>query len=96
MVCKVEESLVWLEQRYISDAFRRQGLASLLFEKAEELSRLLGGETLFNYVHPNNHEMLAFLKHQGYTVLNLIEVRKLSKDEQLSRVAHMDDELFDY
>lgn len=58
----------------------------MLFEKAEELSRLLGGETLFSYVHPNNHEMLAFLKHQGYTVLDLIEVRKPSKDEQLSEL----------
>ncbi|MFC5631769.1 MULTISPECIES: GNAT family N-acetyltransferase [Streptococcus] len=96
VVCKVEGSLVWIEQLFVSEAFRRQGGAAVLFEKANQLSQSVGGETLFQYVHPNNHEMLSFLRSQGYTVLNLIEVRKPYQGEQLTQTIYVDDEPFDY
>jgi hypothetical protein len=36
----------------------------------------LGGDTLYNWVLPNNYRSIPFLKKHGYDVLNLIEVRK--------------------
>lgn len=44
----------------------------------------MGQETVFNYMHLNNDRMIAFLRSKGYTVLNLIEIRKLYKDEKIS------------
>ncbi|MGT2829930.1 GNAT family N-acetyltransferase [Streptococcus hillyeri] len=96
IVCKVEGSLVWVEQIFVSELARKQGIATALFQRAERLSQFLGGETLFHYVHPNNHGMIAFLRKQGYTVLNLIEVRKPFEGEELTRTIQVGDETFDY
>ncbi|MGI6239888.1 MAG: GNAT family N-acetyltransferase, partial [Christensenellales bacterium] len=35
-----------------------------------------GEDTLYHFVHPNNHGMIRFLARRGYDVLNLIEIRK--------------------
>ena len=69
---------------------------AVLFEKAEETAAGMGEETVYNYVHPNNAGMISFLRSKGYTVLNLIEIRKPYTGEKLSTKVHVDNEEFDY
>ena len=44
----------------------------------------MGEDTVYNFVHPNNEGMIRFLASKGYTVLNMIEVRKPYKGEKLT------------
>lgn len=96
IVLRTEEPLVWVESLYVEEQFRRSGIASALFAKAEEQAAAWGETTVFNYVHPNNHGMIAFLRRYGYTVLNLIEIRKPWPDETLRTTIAVGDETFDY
>ena len=96
MVCRVDEPCVWVESIYVLPEFRRQGVATALFRKAEELAASYGEDTLYNYVHPNNNGIIEFLKSRGYTVLNLIEIRKPYTGEKLTRKIQVDENQFDY
>ncbi len=96
IVCKIEEPTLWVEQIFVSEAYRRRGTASLLFARAEELAASMGEDTVFNFVHPNNDAMLAFLRSKGYTVLNLLEVRKPYRGETPRRTVTVDGTTFDY
>ena len=96
IACRIEEPTLWVEQIYVSPEMRRKGVASLLFAKAEEIASSMGEDTVFNYVHPNNDAMIAFLRAKGYTVLNLIEIRKPYKGEKLSAAVRVDGHVFDY
>ncbi|TCD45530.1 GNAT family N-acetyltransferase [Streptococcus sp. X16XC17] len=60
LVCKVSDGTVWVEQIFVVADHRRKGFAQSLFEKAELLAQKLGGETVFNNVHPNNDKMISF------------------------------------
>ena len=40
--------------------------------------------------------MIRFLASNGYTVLNMIEIRKPYKDEKLTTTIHVEKEIFDY
>ena len=84
-VCKVLDDCVWLESIYVRKDSRRQGIATLLLKKCEEVAAEYGNETLYINIHPNNHNMILFLQKNGYDVLNLIEVRKQLKDEVTDR-----------
>jgi len=95
-VCRVEEPCVWVEAIYTRPKYRNQGIAIALLKKAEELANGYGEETVFNYVHPNNHKMISFLRHQGYTVINLIEIRKPFKEEVLTQKINVGEHIFDY
>ena len=95
-VCRVDAPCVWLESLYVRPGFRRQGIASALVRKAEALARSYGEETLYHYVHPNNHGMIRFLQSLGYTVLNLVEIRKPYAGETLSQKIPVGDHTFDY
>ncbi|MBR6321294.1 MAG: GNAT family N-acetyltransferase, partial [Lachnospiraceae bacterium] len=75
---------------------RQKGVGSLLFGKAEELAASMGEDTVFNYVHPNNEGMIGFLRSKGYTVLNMIEIRKPYKGEKLTSTVRVNDNVFDY
>ncbi len=83
LVCKVIDDTVWAESLYVSPEFRRKGVGSALYQKAEKLAAELGAETVYNWVHPNNHGIIAFLSERGYDVLNLIELRKKRDSEEL-------------
>ena len=95
MILKIDE-VIWVEQIYVKEAFRRKGVASLLYEEAEKRSNEIGEDTLFNCVHPNNEGIISFLKSKGYTVLNLIEIRKPYKDEKIKTVIKVGNNDFDY
>ena len=97
IVCRIEDpGLLWVEHIYVCEENRRQGVASMLFEKAEELGATTGEDTVYNYVHPNNDGMISFLRSKGYTVLNLIEIRKPYRNEKLTTTIRVDGNTFDY
>ncbi len=96
IVCRVDKPCVWVESIYAKPEFRRRGVASQLFEKAEELAKAFGENTVFNYVHPNNHGMIGFLRKHGYTVINLVEIRKPYAGEELTQTIQVGEHTFDY
>jgi ribosomal protein S18 acetylase RimI-like enzyme len=96
VVCRVDSEVVWVESIFVKDEYRRQGIASALHSKAEEIAASYGDDTVYNYVHPNNHRMIDFLRKRGYTVLNLIEIRKPYKGEKLTQKICVGEHKFDY
>jgi ribosomal protein S18 acetylase RimI-like enzyme len=96
IVCRIEGTVLWSEQIYVAKDHRRKGVASALFAKAEEIAASMGEDTIYNYVHPNNEGMIAFLRSKGYTVLNLIEIRKPYTNEQLKTTIQVDQNTFNY
>ena len=96
MVCRIDNEVVWVESIFVREEYRRCGVASALHSKAEEIAAFYGEETVYNYVHPNNHRMIAFLRKRGYTVLNLIEIRKPYQGEMLTQVITVGEHEFDY
>ena len=96
VVCRVDSEVVWVESIFVKDEYRRQGIASALHSKAEEIAAFYGDDTVYNYVHPNNHRMIAFLRKRGYTVLNLIEIRKPYKNEKFTQTIQVGEHEFDY
>ncbi len=83
IVCRVEETVVWVELIYVDKDHRRKGVARELYQKAESLAKDLGSETLYNWVLPYNEKMISFLSSMGYDVLNMIELRKPYSDEKM-------------
>lgn len=75
-VLKIEDKVCWLDWLFVTPAFQRKGIASLLFSHAEAYAEDLGNDQLYIWVHPDNHGMLNFLRKNGYDVLNLIEIKK--------------------
>ena len=96
VVCRVDSEVVWVESIFVKDEYRRQCIASALHSKAEEIAAFYGDDTVYNYVHPNNHRMIAFLRKRGYTVLNLIEIRKPYQGEQPTQTICVGEHEFDY
>lgn len=96
VVCRVDSEVVWVESIFVREEYRRQGVASALHGKAEEIAASYGEDTVYNYVHPNNHRMIKFLRKRGYTVLNLIEIRKPHKGEKLTQVIQVGEHQYDY
>ena len=96
VVCRINSGVVWVESIFVKEEFRRLGVATALHSKAEEIAASYGDDTVYNYVHPNNHHMIEFLRKRGYTVLNLIEIRKPYKGEKLTQTMAVGDHKFDY
>ncbi|MBQ7728344.1 MAG: GNAT family N-acetyltransferase [Clostridia bacterium] len=96
VVCRIDGSCLWVEHLYVKESIRRNGVGSRLFSKAEEIGASLGEETVYNFVHPNNTGMIAFLRSKGYTVLNMLEIRKPYEGEKLTTQIAVEKELFDY
>ncbi len=96
LVCRIEDDVVWAESLYVLPEYRRRGIGTALYEKAEEIAENLGGDTVYNWVHPNNHAIINFLKKRGYNVLNLIELRKRWKGEEPAMKIRAGEHEFDY
>ena len=96
VVCRIDEPCVWVESLFVKPANRRSGVASALFAKAEEIAASYGEEMVYNYVHPNNDAMIAFLQKRGYSVLNLLEIRKPYAGEKLTEKIKVRHNEFDY
>jgi ribosomal protein S18 acetylase RimI-like enzyme len=96
IVCRTDEDVVWGESLFVSPNHRRQGIASTFYLEAEKLVANLGSDTVYNWIHPNNHAIIAFLKKRGYTVLNLIEVRKARTGEDPKEKIQVGMHNFDY
>ena len=95
-VCRVEEPCVWVESLYVLPEYRRRGAATALFRRAEALAASYGEHTVYNCVHPNNDGVIAFLRSMGYSVLNLIEIRKPYAGEALTTEIRVGEHTFDY
>lgn len=96
LVCRIDDGVIWAESLFVSPKFRRQGIASALYSEAECSVKKLGGDTVFNSVYPNNNASILFLKKRGYTVLNLIELRRPWSDERLTTKVQVGENEFDY
>ena len=96
IVCRIDAPCLWVEHIYVRPDYRRRGIATMLFGKAEEIAASMGEDTVYNYVHPNNENMIRFLRSKGYTVLNMIEIRKPYEGEKLTTTIHVEKEAFDY
>lgn len=96
MVCRIDAPCLWVEHLFVREDCRRKGVATMLFSKAEEISASMGEGTVYNFVHPNNGNMIRFLRAKGYTVLNMLEIRKPYKGEKLTTTVHVDAEEFGY
>jgi len=84
LVCRVDGETVWAESLFVAPAYRRQGTAGQLYAQAEQLAAERGSDTVYNWVHPNNDPIIAFLRKRGYDVLNLLELRRPLPDERLT------------
>ena len=96
LVCRVDGDVVWAESLFVSPKHRRKGIGSALYAEAERLAEDLGGDTVYNWVHPNNDKIISFLKKRGYNVLNLIELRRLRPGESPGRRIRVGKHTFDY
>ncbi len=96
IVCRIDKPCLWVEHIFVREDYRRKGVATILFNKAEEIAASMGEDTVYNFVHPNNENMIRFLRSKGYTVLNMIEIRKPYKGEKLNTTIHVEKEAFDY
>ena len=96
LVCRVDSEVVWVESIFVKEEYRRHGVATALHGKAEKIAASYGDDTVYNYVHPNNHRMIEFLHKRGYTVLNLIEIRKPYNGEKLTQTIVVGEHEFDY
>lgn len=96
IVCRVEDGVVWAESLFVLSEVRRNGIGSKLYEKAEEIAKEVGCDTVYNWVHPNNDKVIPFLAKRGYDVLNLVEVRKKWKDEKLAQKINVGKHEFNY
>ncbi len=83
LVLKIFDDTVWIEQLFTHKDFRRKQTAKNLTDFATQRAKILGKNTAFVNVHPNNEKMLKFLASQGYTVLNLLEIRKAYTNEKI-------------
>lgn len=96
IVIRIDSSVVWVESIYVSQDYRRDNVAPQLFKQAQTLAQSMGEDTVYNYVHPNNDAMIAFLRKQGYSVLNLIEIRKPHPNEAFSTKIQIGNNSFNY
>lgn len=96
LVCRIDGSVVWAESIFVSESARRSGIASKLYQEAENIARGLGGTNVFNWVHPNNDKMINFLAKRGYNVLNLIEIRKPWENEVFTQKISVGNHKYNY
>ena len=95
-VCRIDDDVVWLESIFVKKEYRKQGIATMLLKKCEEVAAEHGNETLYIYINPNNEQVIGLLNRNGYNVLNLIEVRKKYSEEKTSTEYKIGDHSYKY
>ena len=55
-----------------------------------------GGDTVYNWIRPDNRVIVSFLRKRGYKVLNLIEIRRPRRNEKLTSRIQVGECEFDY
>jgi len=75
-VLKIEDNVYWLDWIYIEPKYRGFTNASTLFDFCEKYAQDNGCDQLYIWVHPNNNQIIHFLKKKNYNILNLIEIKK--------------------
>jgi GNAT superfamily N-acetyltransferase len=85
LVCRVDGDVVWAEALYVAPEYRRRRIGSTLFAEAERLAQELGSDFPYNWVDPENSRIIRFLAKRGYSVLNLIELRRPYPAEKLTQ-----------
>lgn len=68
-VCRIDKPCLWVEHFFISIAYRRKDVATMLYGKAEEMAISMGEDMAYNFVHPSSENMIRFLRSKGYTVV---------------------------
>lgn len=96
LVCRIHEEKVCAESLFVLPEYRRQGIGTALYKKAETLVEELDLDTVYNQVHPNNDRMIGFLLKRGYNVLNIIEVRRSRSGEAHLQRIKVGKNTFDY
>ena len=96
LICRVDGDVVWAEQLFVLPEYRREGVGSALYSQAERLCQEVGGDTVYTWVHPNNNTIISFLQKRGYSVLNLIELRRAWPGEEPNQKIRVGDHEFDY
>jgi GNAT superfamily N-acetyltransferase len=96
MVLKIIDGVTWVESLYVRPSSRRLGTGSRLFDVADDTARTLGHDTAYVWVHPDNNQMISFLRKRGYDHLNLIEIRRSHSGEEPSRTVELMDNSFRY
>lgn len=96
LVCRVDGNVVWAESLYVRPECRRRGAGSALYAEAERLAESLGGHTVYNWVHPTNDAIIGFLRKRGYSVLNLVELRRPRPGERPAGSLPVGKHEFDY
>jgi len=59
-------------------------------------NRWHGEDQVYNWVHPDNHKIIAFSAKRGYNVLNLIELRKPHPGEKLCQRIRVGEHEYNY
>ncbi len=96
MICRTQDNRVTVEALYVMPEHRRQGVGSMLYDKAEEMALQLGDEPLSNWVHPNNDRYISFLRNRGYLVLGQIELRRSRSGEGKPQQIKVGKNIFEY
>jgi ribosomal protein S18 acetylase RimI-like enzyme len=96
VACQVIPGAVRAESLYVAPDYRRQGVGSRLYEQVERLNEEVGGETIYNWIQPNNDRIIRFLQRRGYTVLNLVEIRGPLAGERFSERIRVGSHVYDY
>jgi len=59
LVCRTEGDVVWAESIFVLPEYRSRGIGSSLYKEAESLAEELGGDTVYNWIHPNNDQYIT-------------------------------------
>lgn len=78
------QNVAWLEDLFIAEQFRSQGIGKASFNKLDELMRDKGITSMFVDVIPRNASAIKFYQECGFDHLNMIQLRK-NYDERLNK-----------
>lgn len=82
-------NVAWLEDIYVSEEFRSQGIGKKAMELLDELMREKAIITMFVDVIPRNTSAIKLYRECGFDHLNMIQLRK-NYDQRLNKEEDVD------